>query len=302
MSGIDIVNIVGGLGNQLFQYMFGRTLENISGRKMLFDISDFQHYQLHGGLAIEKYFEVELPLVSRAQLEQAPWICRSHLRKRISYHLASKGLPLLIQSDYTFDLRRPRAQLSNVEYFLGYWQSQAYLAGEVSLARNTLRFNEEIRHLADRAVDLVGINFKESAAIHLRRGDYVTSPARAPHYLLPLDYYLRAMDILVNEKGITKFYVFSDDINWAKLNFPAGYDLCFIDNSVSDSPGVDLCMMSKFSHIVISNSTFGWWAAAFRENESGLVLYPQQWVKPEFQNDLTKSTKPVDGWQALNGI
>lgn len=303
MSGVDIVNIVGGLGNQLFQYLFGQTLANVSGRTMVFDISDFQRYRLHGGQAIEKYFEIELPLASGAQLEQAPWLCRSHLRKRIASRLTSQGLPLPlpIQTDYKFDLRRLRVPLRSVEYFLGYWQSQTYRADELSVAKNSLRFQEEIRLAADRAVDLVGIIFEGAAAIHIRRGDYVTAPSRAPHYALPLDFYLQAMDILANERGITRFYVFSDDIDWAKLNLPARYELRFIDNSVSGSAGVDMCLMTRFSDMVISNSTFGWWAAALRENENGLVLYPQQWVKPKFANDLTKSAKPIDGWRALNG-
>lgn len=301
MSGVDIVNIVGGLGNQLFQYLFGRTLANVSGRTMVFDISDFQQYRLHGGLAIEKYFEIELPLASGAQLEQAPWLCRSHLRKRIASRMTSQGLALPIQTDYTFDLRRLRVSPRSVEYFLGYWQSQTYLADELAVARNSLRFREDVRLAADRAVDLVDITFEGAAAIHIRRGDYVTAPSRAPHYALPLDFYLRAMDILANERGITNFYVFSDDIEWVKLNFPINYNLSFIDGSVSGSAGVDMCLMTRFSDMVISNSAFGWWAAALRENENGLVLYTRQWVKSKFANDLTKSAKPIAGWRALNG-
>lgn len=301
MNGIDIVNIVGGLGNQLFQYLFGRTLANASGRTMVFDISDFQHYRLHGGLAIEKYFEVELPLASGTQLEQAPWLCRSHLRKRIASRLTSQGWTLPIHTDYTFDLRGLRAPPRQMEYFLGYWQSQTYLADELSVAKSSLRFKEEIRLDVDRAVNLVDITFEGAAAIHIRRGDYVTAPSRAPHYVLPLDFYLRAMDLLANERGVAKFYVFSDDIKWVELNFPAHYDLRFIDDSISDSAGVDMCLMTRFSNMVISNSTFGWWAAALRENENGLVLYPQQWVKPKFANDLTKSAKPIDGWRAIDG-
>ena len=302
MSGIDIVNIVGGLGNQLFQYMFGRALERVTGRTMVFDISDFKRYRLHEGLAIEKYFEVELPLASDAQLEQVPWLCRSHLRKRVTSRLASWQVMMLpLQTDYTFDLRRRRVITRSTEYFLGYWQSQAYLADELLAVRKALRFREEIRLAADRAIDLADISFDGAAAIHIRRGDYVTAPSRAPHYALPVDFYFRAIDMLANERGITRFYVFSDDIEWAKLNFPAHYNLYFIDSSVTGSAGVDICLMTRFPDMIISNSSFGWWAAALRENEHGLVLFPRQWVKPIFANDLTKSAKPIDGWRALSG-
>ena len=301
MSGVDIVNIVGGLGNQLFQYLFGQTLANTSGRIMVFDISDFESYRLHGGLAIEKYFEIELPLASRAQLKQAPWLCRSYLRKRIATRLTANGMALPMQTDYTFDLRHLRASPRPIEYFLGYWQAQQYLADELADARNSLCFRKEICLAADRAVDLADISFVGAAAIHLRRGDYVTAPSRAPHYALPLDFYIRAMEILANEKGITRFYVFSDEIEWAKLNLPAHYDLRFIDGSVSGSAGVDMCLMTRFSDMVISNSTFGWWAAVLRENAKGLVLYPRQWTKPRSANDMTKSAKPVDGWRAMDG-
>lgn len=299
MSGIDIVNIVGGLGNQLFQYLFGRTLANISGHTMVFDISDFQRYRLHDGLTIDKYFDVDLPVASGMQLEQAPWYCRSRLGKRFASRLSSHGLPLQIETDYTFNLRHQRVVPPTARYFLGYWQSQAYLADELAAAKKSLRFKEEIRFEAARAADRANITFDRAAAIHVRRGDYVTAPPRAPHYALPLGFYFRAMDMLATEKGITKFYVFSDDIEWAKSNFPARYDLHFIDNSVSSSAGVDMCLMTRFSDMVISNSTFGWWAAALRGREEGLVLYPQQWVKPKFANDLAKSAKPIDAWRAI---
>lgn len=303
MSGIDIVNIVGGLGNQLFQYLFGRALANNSDRITVFDISDFKRYRLHGGIAIEKYFEIELPLVSGTQLEQATWLCRGYLRKRIASRLASwQNLALTIHTDHTFDLRCLRGSYRSVEYFFGYWQSQAYLADELAEARNSLRFKEEVRIAADCAVDQLGIAFEGAAALHIRRGDYVTAPSRAPQYVLPLDFYLRAMDVLAHERGITRFYLFSDDIEWVKSNFTTQYDLRFIDSSVSNSAGVDMCLMTRFSDMVISNSTFGWWAGVLQENESGCVFYPKPWVKPQFVNDLTKSARPVYRWLALEAF
>jgi len=296
-----VVNIVGGLGNQLFQYLFGRSLENVSKLNVVFDTSDFWHYRLHKGLAIERYFEIKLPLISKEQLEQVPWLCRSRFGKRVaSRFISRKGSSLKIQTDYSFDLRKQPISPYLGEYFLGYWQSQRYFSDEINVVKNSLCFREEIELAAEQAVDLVNITFDRAAAVHVRRGDYVTAPSRAPQYALPLEYYLQGMDMLASERGVSKFYIFSDDIEWAKLNFPAYYELCFIESSVSNSAGIDMCLLSKFSEMVISNSSFGWWAAALRKNGNGLVLYPQQWVKKRFLDDETKIAKTIDGWQALN--
>ena len=66
MTEANVVNIVGGLGNQLFQYLFGLALEKQSGRPTLYDVSDFAHYKLHGGLAIDRYFALTLSVASDA--------------------------------------------------------------------------------------------------------------------------------------------------------------------------------------------------------------------------------------------
>jgi hypothetical protein len=295
----NIVNIVGGLGNQLFQYIFGLTLEDVTGTPTKFDISDFRQYNLHDGLAIEKYFEVELPLAPSTLIDQAPWVCRGYLKKRIASRFALlKGLSLPMHTDYTFSLRQSQLY-RRIEYFFGYWQSQVYTTKDIARARKVLCFRKEINIAADRAIEQLGIVFENAAALHIRRGDYVAAPRRAPQYVLPISFYIRAMKLMAQKKGISKFYLFSDDIKWVKSNFPIDYNLHFIDSSASHSAAVDMCLMAKFSDMIISNSTFGWWAATLRTNENGLVFYPNPWVKPKFVSDIAQCTKPLKGWHSI---
>ena len=303
ISGTNIVNMVGGLGNQLFQYLFGHTLADLTGRVSIFDISDFRKYSLHDGLTIEKYFEIKLPLVSKAMIDQIPWLCRGYLRKRISSRLTSwAGLMLPIHTDYTYNLRQLHVLRCEIEYFFGYWQSQVYTTKELTVVKDLLNFRKEIQIAVERVVEKLAIVFENSAALHIRRGDYLASPNRAPQYALSIDFYLRAMDILAREKGISKFYAFSDDIEWVKSNFPLYFDLHFVDSSVSNSPGIDLCLMTKFSDMIISNSTFGWWAATLRKNDKGWVFYPDPWVKPKFLKKPSRSTRVADGWIAVEAF
>ena len=43
-----IVKIIGGLGNQMFQYAYAKSLE-IRGFDVKLDLSGFKNYKLHGG-------------------------------------------------------------------------------------------------------------------------------------------------------------------------------------------------------------------------------------------------------------
>lgn len=53
-----VSHVLGGIGNQMFQYAAGRALALTNSQKLLLDLSDFSDYQLHHGFELSRVFNV----------------------------------------------------------------------------------------------------------------------------------------------------------------------------------------------------------------------------------------------------
>jgi hypothetical protein len=290
----NVVNVVGGLGNQLFQYLFGLALEEHSGLRTTFDVSDFDHYRTHGGLTIETFFDLELPRAA-----QIPWSARHLQLKRLIGRIGPFLGPLrAFEADGTFPFP-PTTPLREGRYFRGYWQANIYSDATLDRLRQSLRFRPEIQVDADQALATLAIEPHRSASVQIRRGDYMSLPKDSPLYPLPIAYYRRAMELMAARAGIDTFYIFSDDIDAVKRELDAPYRLVFVDKTLSSSAGVDLAMLTAFPNQIMSNSTFGWWGAALRRDPSGLVIAPRPWLNPLFRGDRSLEVRLLPDWVTL---
>jgi hypothetical protein len=113
-----------------------------------------------------------------------------------------------------------------------------------------------------------------AVAVHVRRGDYLKLPDIHP--VLPLSYYYNCF---TQFRSATPMYIFSDDIEWCKENFPKrfpNWGYCFVAPS---NDITDLLYMSQFKNFIISNSSYSWWAAYLSKSEN--VFAPDIWTKIE---------------------
>src|SRR5439155_15477649 len=117
----NVVNIVGGLGNQLFQYFFGVCLERGSGQRTLYDLSDFSSYALHEGFTLERYFDVKLAS-SNEEGVRVPLTARSYSLKRLCWRSRMLARVCRVETDATFTLAASHRRVPS-SYFFGYWQS-----------------------------------------------------------------------------------------------------------------------------------------------------------------------------------
>lgn len=108
-------------------------------------------------------------------------------------------------------------------------------------------------------------------------------------------YYETALEI-IQGKGLRleDVYVFSDDIDYAKLFLKCWPELNFVEyddrNSVKD-----FILMSKCENAIVSNSTFSWWAAAISPKKS--ILRPPFFFAKDFSDD--QSIWPKD-WECID--
>ena len=154
-------------------------------------------------------------------------------------------------------------------FLIGYFQSHRYLNPQTlhSLAVNFEDLDDETRSLyRDYQID-------KPICIHVRLGDYLS----ADGFGTPSSqYYLEAVrEISHGEENI---WVFSDDLEGAKekLKELKNQKIRWFDR-IADSDTKTLQVMSFCEKFVLSNSTFGWWAAMISTSKEKKVICPQPW-------------------------
>lgn len=146
----------------------------------------------------------------------------------------------------------------------GYWQSEKYFA-----------------HCRKRVLQWLGNRWGPKTgwcSIHVRRGDYLKYPDKHP--VVTMDYLIRAMDIMDDQRGIGQFMVFSDDLPWCVEQFSQlPYKFMY---STDHTEMEDMELMSCCEHNIISNSTFSWWGAWLNQNPNKVVISPSKdnWFGP----------------------
>lgn len=281
-----IVSINGGIGNQLFQYAFGRHLAHLHNTEVHFDLSAFDNPE-HRPFALN-HFNVNLKKVSQNKL---PFHIRKGFRnlRLIRSFLNRFFYPyqIVIQNQFHFN----PLYLSNNQntYYWGYWQSEKYFSEVKELIKQELTFKENLSD-PDKEVRQK-IEEKNSVCLHVRRGDYLNHP------LLPicdLSYYQKAIEIICEKVQNPYFFIFSDDITWCRENLKLSHPNDFIH---TEEPIRDLRLMTFCKHNIIANSSFSWWGAYLGNNNDKIVISPKKWFM-ERDNKANYNTKDLipDNW------
>lgn len=148
----------------------------------------------------------------------------------------------------------------------GFFQSAKYFDDIKDLLIN--KYFKPSKEISDM---LLKYNISEnSLGISVRRGDYLM--LQHNHCVLTANYY---QDVINKhfKNNIDQIYIFSDDIEWCKSVF--GDQVNYVENSI----GVQLFLMSKMKHLIMSNSTFAWWGAYLNQN-NGIIVAPTPWFGP----------------------
>ena len=291
-----IAQLQGGLGNQLFQYATGRALAFQKQATLLLDHSWYT--QTYDDVTPRELLLSELntkgSLISFQPKIQRP--------KRIQ-RIAQKFWPInpfifVEQAPYRFDPRlnkSPAFKQQNL-YLMGYWQSYKYFESIKAILQSEISPKKVLdTHYQSY---LHNIQSTTSAMVHVRRGDYVNLASAAKvHGFIGLDYYLKGMKLLLEKNLDTHFFVFSDDIDWAKENLPYPERTTFVQSiNSSDAVIQELELMTHCQHHLIANSSLSWWAAWLSKNPNGAILCPKKWMN-DSSLDLNDLLPPR--WQRI---
>ena len=289
-----ISNIIGGLGNQMFQYAAARAHSLRLDKALKVDTRDFSKYKLHQGFELDKLFNVSTEIASGTDLKLILSWQKARIMRRI---FRRPQLKFLRHRNYVvepqFGYWKGVNQLKDNIYLDGYWQSEKYFIEFSDKIRADFTFKLPFsKQNAEIAKYIAQAN---AVSLHVRRGDYVNNKKNAFISVCSLDYYRAAIEQTKSQVDKPVFFVFSDDIDWVKSNFVLDKKTVFVSHNDGSESFNDMRLMSLCKHHIIANSSFSWWGAWLNANPNKIVIAPKQW----FASKLDDSDLVPANWLRL---
>ena len=283
-----IVGINGGLGNQMFQYalylkfkklgkeayiddqILVSKLNNVSSLK-IFDVFDLD-YQFCNRKTREKMADVGMDIFSRAR--------RKLLGKRHDEDTCFR------EKDFDNNYY-PEVLEMDDKYLAGCWQSEKYFEDIKTTIYDNYKFKTDSKDEKLQSI-LKQIRTTNSVALHIRRGDYVGNTAYEG--ICTDKYYSDSITYIKQHVDNAKFFIFSDDIEYARQRYQ-GDNFIIVEGFMGDKSHYDMYLMSQCKHNIVANSSFSWWGAWLNQNKAKFVVSPKKW-----NNRSELRYTPCDGW------
>ena len=277
-----IINLIGGLGNQMFQYAFGKSLLIHRELPVKYNVTDLLDRTPKEQFTFRDFeldiFNVSVEPASAAELNIYKYQPVT-LVERISYRLVrkiKKATVFVEKQDYVFDTLV--FQTSPNTYFNGYWQNEHYFLPCEEVIRRDFTFKQALTGENERlAAEITETN---AISIHVRRGDYVSiALSNQVHGTCSIEYYQQAVQLICQRVANPTLFVFSDEPDWVKANLVFDLPTTYISHNVGANSFEDMRLMSLCKHNIIANSSFSWWGAWLNINPEKIVIAPSQWMQ-----------------------
>ena len=273
-----VVNVKGGLGNQMFQYAIYTQLQR-QGKLVFLDYSkiagemkELNRTTIFDDFVLDRDYHVH-------RMEGFLGKLQSRFLIRVFRKLTRRFVE---KEESRFD---PNAFELKLGYLDGYWQSERYFEGCEGELRKRFQFKKELS--AENEQILKKIRSTECpVSIHVRLGDYNTSENSALFgNICTQAYYDNAVKHIANKYQNPTFFVFSNEPQKAVeiLNIPSAV---IVDVNDEKSAWSDMYLMSQCHHNIIANSSFSWWGAWLNENKDKVVIAPQRWLNTKEAGDI----------------
>jgi len=277
------VRIMGGLGNQMFQYAFGLALAKHYATDLYLDTL---HMRTDTGIKVPRALELSVFPLNMHTLTRSKYhlFFKDHPNSFVqsTQKLYCKIFPHPVFKEHTACFDPIVLQKKMPHYFWGYWQSPMYfkeISEEIKkIYTLDLILSEETRSLQEE------IKQNQSLCINFRRTDAVANNLTTQ---MTEKYYLNAIEHIKEKVKNLVGYIFSDDIEWCKKNVRLPLPINYVEH-VHAGPMYShyLQLMMNCKHFVIPNSTFAWWAAWLGKNPDKIVTVPDPWhINPKLKNN-----------------
>lgn len=258
---INIIQLRGGLGNQMFQYAFFLALKEKHPCEFYF-IDNGESMHCHDGITLDDAFDIKMA-------KKTKW-----------YRRVKRHFPAVFRNAHCVEQENALqydAKFMDSKGFVtiigGYWQSEKYFISIADKVKRVFHFCED--RISEKNKEfLESLQGHETVSVHIRRGDYLSLTEY--HGLCSITYYHQAMDYMRKCHPEVTFVFFSDDIPWVKANLMDSSSV-YVDWNVGKDSWQDMYLMSQCKHNIIANSSFSWWGAWLNGNPDKIVVAPKQW-------------------------
>lgn len=290
-----VSQIIGGLGNQMFQYAAARSLAIAKNVPLRLDVTCFASYALHQGFELERIFNCEIPVATQQDIQAIlGWQSCSLMQRILSRPsmagLRRKGFVLEPHFNFWQDINL----VPSNSYLVGYWQTEKYFVEVAQQIRADFTFRLPMSEPNGAVAQK--ISTVNAVSLHVRRGDYANNATTtATHGLCSLDYYHTAIQHIAAQVSNPHFFIFSDDIAWVKANLEMAFPCQYIDHNQGAESYNDMRLMSMCQHHIIANSSFSWWGAWLNSSINKIVVAPKKW----FANETNTQDLIPQSWVRL---
>jgi len=278
-----VTKIAGGLGNQLFQYAYGRALATRNDAEFKIDITPFKTFKLFP-YSLSR-FNVQMNHATDNELK--PFLaCRPRPGKlgRILNPFLHDPKRYVLEGDFCF--QPGKMNLKDPCYLDGYWLSEKYFLDIEDILRKEFTLREPMGSYSRSVAEKI-IAVENPVSLHIRRYDRVIDPytnklfgTTSPHY------YEMAKKIVRENVKNPVYFVITDDLEWARDNVHTGFPTEFIGQG-QDKCHEDLELMRMCKHHILANSTFGWWGSWLSTHyRDGITVAPKFWNSKFDSEDL----------------
>ncbi|MEM1327109.1 MAG: alpha-1,2-fucosyltransferase [Bacteroidota bacterium] len=285
-----VVRLKGGMGNQLFQYAFGKRIAAQLGTEVQFDLSALLDRSKKD--MVFRNYDLDIFNVNPTFLQDADYLnfiykLKSSSVGRWQRRRAEKGKTYIKETQFHV---MPELLTSPPDDALydGWWQSERYFEQVGEVLRNDLQFVDALLLESQQLNDQ--IQTTNAICLNVRRTDFLKTPDLNT---TNLDYFLKGARYIAERVESPHFFVFSDDMDWCETNIRLEQPTTYVSHTHKGRKfGNYLRLMSQCDHFIIPNSSFAWWAVWLSGGKDKMVVAPKHWFANSVYDtsDLVKAS------------
>ncbi len=299
-----IIQLAGGLGNQLQQYALYQKFKSL-GVEAKVDLSWFEQFKDTKQETKDKEQYKEQNKDDHGTNKTKPAIkqdivatkrrCELNFFDHLPYESCTRKekTALTGSQGFTGKLRRkllpwtlhwykekqmydPKLLNYRQMYLSGYFACEKYYADILPELREMIRFPEIAdaqKRMANEEI-LEEIRNSHAVSVHIRRGDYL-QPENAAMFgnICTEEYYESALNYMKQKIKDPHFFIFSDDAAYVKEHYQ-GEEYTVVDINHGDDSFYDMYLMSRCEGNICANSTFSFWGARLNARSDKIMIRP----------------------------
>ena len=274
-----VVKLMGGMGNQMFQYALGRSLSIKYNTQLKIDLSFLKNKNMGTNFTYRDY---DLNIFNMSEDFEIG-----------SVNLLGVNEPNFSYSQPLIDMIKSKMDEDVNNSFLlnGYWQTPKYFQDIEDQIRTDFTFRDKVEEADESIKEILNqIKSTNSVLLNVRRTDYLNTDY---HGVMGDEYLKKGVELIESKIENPHYFLFSDDVEWCKDNIKFD-NMTIVDHSYKgDRFSYYLQLMKNCKHFIIPNSSFAWWAAWLNEDSDKIVIAPEKWFT---DSNINTSDLIPDNW------